>query len=148
MIYYDLGMFNIPPYYFIIDTDSYAGNFERELCAYCTGHWDYETHGEEQALLFKKEVGDPEVLFESIAYVGVGDGYQSCQTLEVEPTVDQYNSVAISFSEKPTIEQIKIMRHRAEKFTRVGQIFNQPVKFKILGYRLIQKTIHTKNIII
>lgn len=23
---------------FIIDTDSYSGNFEREMCAYITGH--------------------------------------------------------------------------------------------------------------
>ena len=24
-------------YLFVIDTDSYSGNFEREMCAYCTG---------------------------------------------------------------------------------------------------------------
>ncbi len=25
------------PYLFVIDTDTYAGNFEREMCAYVTG---------------------------------------------------------------------------------------------------------------
>ena len=45
------------PWEFIIDTDSYAGNFERELCAYVTGHWDMETHGGDQAEMFEQEVG-------------------------------------------------------------------------------------------
>ena len=29
----------------LVDTKSYAGNFERELTGFCTGAWDGETHG-------------------------------------------------------------------------------------------------------
>lgn len=29
--------FNMPNYIFVIDTDSYTGNFERQMTAYCTG---------------------------------------------------------------------------------------------------------------
>ena len=52
-------MYDVPAYKVIIDTDSYAGNFERELCAYVTGHWDGETHGGDQVKVFKDEVGEP-----------------------------------------------------------------------------------------
>jgi hypothetical protein len=30
-------MTELEGYVFIIDTEQYAGNFEREMCAYCTG---------------------------------------------------------------------------------------------------------------
>ena len=36
-------------YGFIVDTDSYAGNFEREMCAYMTGHIGECSVGEEYA---------------------------------------------------------------------------------------------------
>jgi len=41
---------------FIIDTDSYAGNFEREMCAYLTGVVGECGVGEEMANLYDKEV--------------------------------------------------------------------------------------------
>ena len=39
----------------VVDTDSYAGNFERELCAYCTGQLGDCGVGEEWAELYKNE---------------------------------------------------------------------------------------------
>ena len=33
---------------FIIDTDSYAGNCEREMCAFVTGIWDNEPYTSKQ----------------------------------------------------------------------------------------------------
>lgn len=41
---------------FVVDTDSYSGNFERELCGYVTGRWDNETHGGDQATIAQKEL--------------------------------------------------------------------------------------------
>ena len=38
---------------FIVDTDTYSGNFERELCAYIAGH--FYARGEEEAIQFIKE---------------------------------------------------------------------------------------------
>jgi hypothetical protein len=43
-------------YIFIIDTDSYAGNFERDMCAYITGVVGGCEVGEEFAAMYDKEV--------------------------------------------------------------------------------------------
>ena len=43
------------PWIFIIDTEDYAGNFERPLCAYITGRIGECGDGEEEAELYKKE---------------------------------------------------------------------------------------------
>ncbi len=45
------------PYLFVIDTADYAGNFERDLCAYITGCLGKCEVGREEAELFKEETG-------------------------------------------------------------------------------------------
>jgi hypothetical protein len=47
------------PWIFVIDTEDYSGNFERELCAYITGHIGECGVGDEMAEHFEKEVGEP-----------------------------------------------------------------------------------------
>lgn len=137
-------------YQFIIDTDSYAGNFERELCGYCTGHWDNETHGGVQSAMFKEEVGDPDEYFENVAYTTIEDAsypFISCVTIVNEPTTKQCNSVAIFFDEKPTKKQIELMKQRAERYASEGKdILGRPLEFKVIGYRLIQKIEITRKI--
>ncbi len=52
-------MYEAPPdisFAFIIDTESYAGNFEREMCAYCTGEIGECGVGDNMASLFQKEM--------------------------------------------------------------------------------------------
>ena len=44
---------------FVIDTDSYSGNFNREMCAYLTSQWDQATHGGKQAAIAEKEIPNP-----------------------------------------------------------------------------------------
>jgi len=44
--------------YFVVDTDKYAGNFERELCAYMTGQVGECGVGEENAKRFEREVDE------------------------------------------------------------------------------------------
>lgn len=39
---------------FIVDTDSYSGNFERQLCAYMTGHVGETRGGSEQAKQYRE----------------------------------------------------------------------------------------------
>lgn len=132
-------------YQFVIDTNSYAGNFERELCAYCTGYWDNETHGETQANIFKEEVGDPEEIFDNITYAMNEHGMLTPNTIEIEPTTNKYNSVAIFFDKEPTPKQIETIKQRAEKFSKEGKIFDHSVNLKILGYRLMQKISEIKT---
>ncbi|MBS3089663.1 hypothetical protein J4461_02150 [Candidatus Pacearchaeota archaeon] len=48
-----------PDYYlFVIDTDKYAGNFEREMCAYITGQIGECEVGKENAKLARQEIPD------------------------------------------------------------------------------------------
>lgn len=42
---------------FVVDTENYAGSFERELCGYVTGRYDPEGHhGSEQSKIAEKEI--------------------------------------------------------------------------------------------
>ena len=50
--------FPLPEYVFVIDTEQYAGNFERSLCAYVTGCVGECTVGEEDAVRFRLEFPD------------------------------------------------------------------------------------------
>lgn len=67
-------------YTFIIDTDSYAGNFEREMCAYLTGHIGDCEVGEEWAQKFMEEYGDdPAYEFKNICQQADEHGcYRPC----------------------------------------------------------------------
>ena len=55
-------------YLFVIDTDLYAGNFEREMCAYLTGRVGDCGVGDEMADLFKQDFND-DTLFENVVNV-------------------------------------------------------------------------------
>lgn len=48
---------------FVIDTENYAGNFEREMCAYITGVVGECGVGQEMADLYLKETGEEESRF-------------------------------------------------------------------------------------
>lgn len=45
-------------YIFVIDTDQYSGNFEREMCACLTGHIGVCEVGIEESVKFREEVGE------------------------------------------------------------------------------------------
>lgn len=131
-------------YKFIIKTDSYAGNFEREMCAYVTGLWDGETHGKDQAKIFSKELNLNEDKYGEdnpfytymmmvplehdnisyISYVNIG-GYKN-------------QDIFLFFEKKPTPDLIDLMKKRAYKFSKEGLIFDRPVHFKILGFELVK----------
>lgn len=53
-------------YIFVVDTDSYAGNFERAMCAYMTGQVGDCEVGDDYAKLYREEE-DPE-LFDELLY--------------------------------------------------------------------------------
>ena len=45
----------MPDFYFVIDTENYAGNFERQMCAYITGETGDCGVGREEADLFQED---------------------------------------------------------------------------------------------
>ena len=130
---------------FIIDTNCYVGNFDREICAYITGHInsDFDEKGGDRwnlAELFKNEIGYPEEFFESITTVPVHEykdlGNYAC--IENYDSQDN-NSVGIFFYERPTLKMINLLKCRCYQFAKmrpnVGE--GNGVLLKILGFRLI-----------
>lgn len=140
-------------YEFVIDTDSYAGNFEREICAYMTGFWDNETHGKFQADKFDEEFGIENPFEDYITYAPTCDDDVPIMAPQcIEPTPeeyevkDRYSSVGIFLDKEPTPELIELMKSRAYKFAKEGTIFDRPVKIKILGFRLFKQTVEKEEI--
>ena len=114
---------------FVIDTDSYAGNFEREMTAHITG------------VIGECEVGE-EFIDEDFPFYNSGNVMQVADDHGCErPTScwpnkeGSYNSVAIFFESKPTPEDIVFMKTRALSF---DEAWRQASPIKILGYRLIE----------
>ena len=96
-------------YGIIINTDRYAGNFERELCAWCTGCLGDCEVGKEMVDSHIKE------LFEPI----IGSYYDdngTCRPVDIFDDEDGYSSLIIYFNEKPTLEQFNLIKERCNSF--------------------------------
>ena len=80
-------------YLLIIDTDQYAGNFERQLTGFCTGVHD-GTHGDLEASMFDEfiEANDIESNWESLVTTSVTDenGYQ--RVCSIWPSPGRFNN--------------------------------------------------------
>src|SRR3989344_1236736 len=142
-----------PDYYlFIIDTNTYAGNFEREICAYITGQIGECGVGEENAKLAKQQIplitaqledlvemvpdkhgcARPVAIFPNPKY---GKDRYGTHALLTEENVTQfpwpaYYSVAIFFNSIPDLELLDIMKKRARDIANQG-----------IGYKGIEKTV-------
>jgi hypothetical protein len=125
-------------YVFIIDTDSYSGNFEREMCAYLTGMVDNSDVGREYTELYEQETGkDPYEVNEHILFMPGEYGERPCTIMPTPGKWPDYQSVGIFMSRKPTEEEIKILKERANKF-QLLEDYKKNETPKILGFRLIQ----------
>ena len=125
-------------YAFVIDTDSYAGNFEREMTAYLTG-----VVGECE--VGKELIEGLPIDFNNIMQVSDDNGCYRPTTCWLNPEKTSYDSVAIFFEEKPTDEQISFMKERVKNFDNIHRTKGYMAKFntgrpeiKILGFRLIE----------
>jgi len=148
---------------FIMDSDSYSGNFERETCAYITGQIGECEVGDKQAKEFEEEVEDIKLreLFEETieqvpdddgcrrpCAVGSTPGYGNTgmgkfKKIETEEDKKEYpypagQSVEIYFYKRPTEEMLKLMKERAT-------IFGKRKPFNILGFRLIKRTTRVED---
>lgn len=120
---------------FIVDTNEYSGNFERELTAYVTG------------VVGECEVGDEyiddkitPIFQESIQQCSDDNGcYRPCEAINSPD--GRCNSVGIFFHTEPTPEQISIMKDRSYDFNQVRidtDSYYKNSDIKILGFRLIE----------
>lgn len=133
-------------YIFVIDTKDYAGNFERNLCAYVTGITGDCEVGSDYADLFSQEIDtDKEDLFEEIELRSEHDGCARPCAIFKSPNSTKYNSVAIFFYKKPNKDLILLMKERAKKYNdHLLSEFDSSIT--ITGFRLIkEETILTEE---
>jgi len=132
--------------YFVIDTDSFAGNYERPLCAFMTGQIGECGVGKSQQAIFELEttVEQQEEMEELIGTEP--DDHGCCRPARIWPNPAWFNdgsgghfrvddpaapapegcyadsrwpayfSVAISLNDNPTDAQITLLKGRAELF--------------------------------
>lgn len=125
-------------YLFVIDTNAYAGNFERDMCAYMTGHVGDCGVGIGMAELYAKDEGEP--LYRVIS-VPDEQGCNRPTSIWPSPNGDM-NSVAIFFETRPNKNEIALLKRRAAMFLSAPkghQFDSRPTK--ILGFRLIEKKV-------
>lgn len=141
-------------YIFVIDTDQYAGNFEREMCACCTGQIGECEVGEEESKKFRTEVGEEvyDIMDELVEQRPDDHGCSRPTSLWRTPIYlspkGGHNSVAIFFYDMPSEDILTVMKDRAEIFIKGNErIFNKPRTMKILGFRLLKETTIIEEII-
>lgn len=146
---------NLDYYLLVIDTNRYAGNFEREMCAYITGQIGDCAVGKKQAERAKQEIPQiistledlieqvpddhgcrrPVSIFPNPRYGNDGHGKHAVLTAENKDKFSwpAYYSVAIYFHTLPQTEVLKILEERALKFAQ------QEEHITIEGFRLLEK---------
>jgi len=121
-------------YAIIIDTDQYAGNFEREATAYATGCVGECEVGKNMADDFHTDY--PDMQFSEKINQIVDD--HACHRPVEIVTNDEgiYNSFAIHFDEKPTVEELKFISERVKEYFKL--YWNKKVKVNFLRSKIIQ----------
>lgn len=130
---------------FIIDTDSYAGNFEREMTAFVTGEIGECEVGKE---LIQSDF-DYEGFDDIILQVPDEHGFYrptSCWPVEYEVDGGKpNNAVAMFLNERPSEEMIKLMKSRVALFPEVFNATGRMAKYNknkplinILEFRLLE----------
>ena len=98
-------------YAIVIKTDSYAGNFEREMCAYVTGHTGDCEVGEEFV--------DEDIAEKFVNIIGNEQDDNGCyRPVALGCDIDGYTNqdVVIFFDDKPSDEHIGIIKERLDTF--------------------------------
>jgi hypothetical protein len=78
-------------YMFVVDTDIYSGNFEREMCAYMTGMVGQCEVGEELAEVAKEELGPEKVEFFESEVCQMYDENGVSRPVTIWPTPGYFN---------------------------------------------------------
>ena len=149
-------------YRFVIDTNEYSGNFERDMCAFCTGQIGECEVGESFAEDFKDEVGDKAIkdwLDENTYQKSDDNGCHRPCSIETTPfrfnngmgkhfsskerwpkgKYPAYESVAFFFYKKPPQNVIDVMKERAMLWEQSSH--GNKYNVTILGFRLITEKV-------
>lgn len=119
---------------FVIKTNAYAGNFERQMCGFITGQVGECDVGEEEAELFRKAHPDYDGFDDLIASFPDDHGCYRPASIWNVPC----NDVAIFMENHPTADQLALMRDLARQFTSIIDPHKiKPKKLVIRGFELI-----------
>ena len=143
------------PWLFIIDTEEYAGNFERNLTAWITGVLGECGVGRDERVAAQVALS-PKACAWFTDHVVLCPDEHGCH----RPTSiwqgpkgyegPLYSSVAIFLDRKPPATIIKVMKDRAGTFNQRVAKYKLPESITITGFRLIQREItvteHTTEI--
>jgi hypothetical protein len=136
-------------YVYVIDTDQYAGNFEREMCAYITGITGDCEVGSEFAELYTKDTGEEESKF--LDYIEMRSDNGCNRPCEIwRKDSKQYNAVAIFFQKLPPNDMLQTIQSRASTFAEakrtIGGEWYRKFKLKIKSFSIVEeKTVSKKR---
>lgn len=123
-----------PTWEFHVDTNGYAGNFERQLVAYMTGCYAHNCGvGEDESLMVSIPAGfvEPEALHEHAGCWCYADSSR------IAPKSKELDSVSCTFYTEPSEEQIKFMVSQAQEY--FAKVYGQTrVPTCVLAIRIIQ----------
>lgn len=126
---------------FIIETDSDAGNFEREICAYITGQLGIGCRGSAEAIKIKTQYPDECSDLEDLI-ICFPDEYGAYTPVTIwEDGVRGCSCVGIFFETRPSENLLMFMRLRAVKFSVDSRI-------DVLGFELLEYQVkHTEELV-
>jgi hypothetical protein len=121
-------------YIFVVDTEQYAGNFERAMCAYITGQVGQCTVGEECATTFEEEVDLDENLFD-LMVEQVPDEHGCHRPCSIYPTPGWFNNgLGQHYREGvPGVEEKAKEDHRKQCEEKIANGENVPFWEKLLN---------------
>ncbi len=127
---------------FIIDTNEYAGNFEREMCAYMTAQYGDCEVGLETAESVRDKI-PPNVLewFEdNLNSEPDNNGCYRPVSGMKNPRNKKtpFSSVGIFMSEEPPPHVLKVLKERAEEFSK-NPTTRWASPFVVEGFRLVER---------
>lgn len=127
---------------FIIKTDQYAGNFERELCAYCTGVVGDCGVGEEERNKFIDDYSEEKAdeMWELLEQRFDDNGCARPVSVGFPNT-----TLEIYFHSRPTREVINMIKERANKF-ELKDYKGSLKPLSILGFRMKKETTTIKSV--
>ena len=159
-----------PRWSFVVDTDLYAGNFERELSSYVVGACDEsgEHRGGPYAEMYRKDFcgrdpfkvlvdmrvddhGDDSIMRSPMALAptpGYGnDGRGGAQKVRAGKKAKHpsYQSVAIFLRRRPTDRELASLAERARRFGSLPKVREFDARPKILGCRLVEESVVLKS---
>jgi len=135
------------PYIVVVSTNMYAGSFERDMTAYCTGSYGECGVGDDQAELFREETSEEiQALFEDALSQQPDDRgcHRPCSIWNLGKNTG-YNDVAMFFDCEVTQQMLEAIKDRAVEFSKEGR-YNG--KMQIKSVTLIGRTVTTVDTIL